>query len=164
MSNSSSPPLAIKLRPSPRLALYLLVLYGAAASAPWLARLPWPLGLGWAILCLLLLSANWRSYVQRAPRLLTLNGAGRVTWSNSAGEATAELEGTFVQPWLCVLRLRGQGALLVPADACAADPHRLLRVALLEWALDRQAEAETAAGWWRRWFWRLIPYRRRDQV
>lgn len=134
-------PVTLRLKPSPTLAIALVLAHGAVAVGLTLAGLP----LAAVIPCGLLLACSLalalrRRVLRPAVRALTLKGDGRVEIEAADGNRAeaSVLPHTTVFPWLAVLLLRtaaGRVALTLPPDALDAGAHRLLRL-WLRWRVD----------------------------
>lgn len=130
--------LNIPLRPSRRLAWFIVVAHALAAIAPWFSALSWwfclllDMLVGWSLIW------NLRRHYWVGYRHLQY--LERRWWlTDASGEHAVELAGEFlVTPWLLVLRFtRDTGAgvdLVLPPDSADADDLRRLRV-LLRFAL-----------------------------
>ena len=111
-----------------------LVALGALATALLVASLPLELELQAPALAWIAYASNRALRKLRRGVRVKLDGAGAIEVGKSAGSAR---DGSFVAPWLTVIRWRPLGAwrdrsLLVAPDMLGAEDFRRLRV-LLRW-------------------------------
>ena len=133
MSTTYATPLALHIRPSPRLRRFTLLIHLLAG----LAILLLPLSAGWLLAGWLLLSLSLFAGLRRQGRERHLLWREQ-DWLIDVGgaEQVAVLEGaTLVSPWLTILSLRridrgGRCVLPILPDAIATESFRRLRVRL----------------------------------
>jgi len=132
----NSAPLSVRLRPSPVLAVLLIVghLLGLLALAVSLDGLA--LVLTAAGLVLSVIRTAGEAFQRRAdsPFDLELREGGRAAWRDRRGRwhETSVASGGYVSQWLIIVPLAGSGWrrkwIVIPPDAASLDDRRRLRV------------------------------------
>jgi len=127
-------PVTLRLKPSPTLAIALVLAHGLAAVGLVPASLPPVLKIScWLVLACSLAFALWRHVFRLPAHALTLKPDGHMEierHGNEAAEARINPR-TTVFPWLVVLLLqigKERVALTLPRDAVDAVGHRQLRL------------------------------------
>lgn len=137
-------PVTLRLKPSPMLAVALVLAHGLAAIGLVPASLPPVLRLSCWLALACSLAFSLRRHVFRLPvHVLTLKADGHMEIERHGGEPVEVRirPHTTVFPWLAVLLLqigKERVALTLPPDALDAGGHRQLRLWLLWRAVGEQ--------------------------
>ena len=142
----NSAPLSVCLRPSPVLAVLLIVghLLGLLALAVSLDGFAFVLGAAGVALSAIVTAAEALQRRAESPLELELREDGRGAWRDRRGRwhETSLTSGAYVSQWLIIVALAGPGWrrkwIVVAPDAASGDDRRRLRV-WLRWRPGKKA-------------------------